>query len=624
MRTDSSASRFFAGPSTDASGSIFRLDAREFAWVVLGSLGFAAVFFYPILCDIKYLGPGLHDWLLERPHFGNLAKLPINQDSDLFDQLRWVPYYTLTHFHQWPYWNPYKCGGLPMLGNPESAIVTPFLLIYLVGGLLAGLYLEIYLHIAIAFAGGYVLGRELGLRPIACVVLAGMFPSSSWLPLHIAFGHLNFLPAAYFPWIIAMLLAACRLGEAVPAAIGGLFYALTFTEGNYTFLYTAILVAIVATMLAVTTLRVRPFIMAAIIAGFGLALCALKFIPVQETLRIHPKVFGASWITWKGAMIALFSRNQDSYRPSPSVFYMPEYGGYLGAPFIALALAGIVAGPRRALPWVLGTLVFFLLFMGDTGPHALITYLRKLPFGANIGICGRWVIPMAFCVGVLAALGAQLVCDHWGRWGPRIAVVLLSVGLLDAWVVGSPNYRYLFHYSFERPPPSGTFRQFWVETPIFMTYIAQANMGSINCQGFGYNVPPNNMLFGYNQEGYRGEFFMSGPGTLNQTQWTPNRLSFDVSAQAPTMLEINQNFDVDWQVASGHGTVTSDDGRLAVAIPPGHQQLTIFYRPKHMLLALLLTVTGWIAFVLLWWWERSPAARSSLSVEPDGNVRQTN
>jgi len=594
--------------ASDDAQRIFRLDTHDFAWVIAGSLVFAAVFFFPILCDISYLGPGLHDWLLAGPHFSKLTELPINNDSDLFEQLRWVPYYTLTHYHQWPFWNPYKCGGMSMLGNPESGIVTPFLLIYLMGGMLAGFFLEIYLHIAIAFAGGYVLGRELGLRPVACVVLAGMFPSSSWLPLHIAFGHLNFLSAGYLPWIIAMLLAACRLGQAFPAAIGGLICALTLTEGNYAFPFAVILVAIVATTLAVTTLRVRPLIMAAIIGVFAFAFSALKLIPVQEMLRLHPRDFGGSGLTWTGAMISLFSRSQDAYRPSPSVWYMVEYGGYLGAPFVALALAGIVSGPRRALPFVLGGVVFFLVFMGDTGPHALVTYLRELPLGRNIGICGRWVIPVVFCVGVLAALGAQFVCDHWGRWGPRTAVVLLSLGLIDAWVVGSPNYRYLFHYHLDRPPWSESFRQFWVGTPIIMTYIAQANMGSVNCEAFGYHVP-NNSVLGYNQKGYPGEYFLLDSGAVRQTEWTPNRLTFDISATAPTTLVVNQNFDIDWQLESGNGTMAEDQGRLAVKLPAGNQRLTLFYRPQHIVLALLTTLGGWVAFVLLWWWERWPAAR---------------
>jgi len=600
---------------SDEARRIFRLDSREFAWLTVGSLVFAAVFFYPVLCDIVYLGPGVHDWLLAPPHFSNLTQLPNNNDADLFDQLRWVPYYTLTHYHQLPYWNPYKCGGMSMIGNPESGIVTPFLLLYLAGGLLAGIFLEIYLHIAIAFAGGYILGRELGLRTIACIALAGMFPSSSWLPLHIAFGHLNFLSAAYLPWIVAMLLAACRLGQAFPAAIGGLFCALTLTEGNYAFPYAAILVAIVATTLALTTLSVRPLMMAAIIAAFAITLGALKLIPVEEMLKLHPRDFGASWLTWKGAMTSLFSRNQSAYAPSPSVWYMVEYGGYLGAPFIAFALAGMISSPLRSAPFAIGAVVFFQLFMGDTGPHALVTYLRELPLGSNIGICGRWVIPLVFCVSVLAALGAQFLCDHLGLWGPRAAVLILTIGLVDAWVVGSPNYRYLFHYHFDRPPYSGTFRQFWVQTPIFTTLISEANMGSVNCQGFGYNVPPNLMLFGYNQPGYQGEYFMAGNGTVFQTQWTPNRLSFDVSATAPATLVINQNFDIDWQLAVGNGTMTSDHGRLAVELPAGHQQLTLFYQPEHMLLALFMTLAGWAAFILLWWRERRPATRDSLVID---------
>src|SRR5208282_6271407 len=109
---------------------------------------------------------------------------------------------------------------------------------------------------------------------------------------------------------------------------------------------------------------------------------------------------------------------------------------------------------------------------------------------------------------------------------------------------------------------------------IFMTYIAQANMGSVNCKAFGYYVP-NDGVSAYNQPGYRGEYWLTNPGTVYQTKWSPNRLSFDVSPSVPTTLVINQNFDIDWQLAAGIGSMTSDDGRLAINLPPGHQQLTL-------------------------------------------------
>ncbi len=445
-----------------------------------------------------------------------------------------------------------------------------------------------------------MLGRELGLKTIACVVLAGMFPSSSWLPLHIAFGHYNFLSSLYMPWIMAMLLAAIRLGKAFPAAIGGAFCALTLTEGNYAFPYAVILVAILSITLTLTTLSLRPLIMAAIIGAFAITLSAFKLVPVQEMLTVHPRDFGASWITFKGAMISLFSRDQDAYVLVPASGTWSSMAAIWALLSSPSRFAGMVAGPRRALPWVFGAIVFFLLFMGDTGPHALVTYLRLLPLGSNIGICGRWVIPLVFCVAVLAALGAQFVCDHWGDGALELLPRCWRVGLIDAWVVGSPNYRYLFHYHFDRPAYSSTFRQFWVETPIFMTYIAQANMGSVNCKAFGYFVP-NDGIVGIQPAGISRRVLLEGPGTVYQTKWTPNRLSYDVSATAPTTLVINQNYDIDWRLASGNGTMTSDNGRLAVALPAGHQQVTIFYRPQHMLLAVLMFLVGFIAFILLWW-----------------------
>lgn len=71
---------------------------------------------------------------------------------------------------------------------------------------------------------------------------------------------------------------------------------------------------------------------------------------------------------------------------------------------------------RKALTWILGVIVFLLLYRGDTGPHALINYLRLVPLANNMGLSGRWVIPLVFCFAGLAALGAQFLWDHIGKW----------------------------------------------------------------------------------------------------------------------------------------------------------------------------------------------------------------
>lgn len=603
--------RSAATSSTDSRyPHLFCIESRhETLWLIAGSLAFALIFFFPVLYNSRYIGPDFGQWLNRWPDLSNFSAPPSDADRDLFEQLRWVPYYTLSHFHQMPFWNPYRCGGMAMLGNPESGIVTPFIALYLLFGLMPGMILEIYLHLALAFAGGYVLGRELGLRPLPSVVLAAIFPSSSWLPLHIGGGaHLNFLPAAYFAWILALLLSACRTRRWFPAALGGLVCALTLTEGNYTFLYAALLVAMVALAITFRRLSIRPLLAAGMLGVFAVAFASLKLIPVSGWLAIHPRDFGASWIWVSDAFKSIFSRNQDAFRPLTGPAQFTEFGGYVSAPFALFAIVGIVAGGLDVIVWVVAAIFFFLLFLGDYSPHALISYVHLLPLGRNLGLCGRWVIPLVFCIGVLAAIGAQVLCDRFRLWGMRLVVVLLAIGLVDAWIVCAPNYRYLFPYNVASFPLSKTFRQFWFPPRGCMTCISQANMGALNCEGVGYLVPRGDVL-GYNEPFYKGEAYLLGAGEVTQILWTPNKLSYDVNVPAATSLVVNQNLAPGWRLARGQGSIYPQGTLIGVRIPPGHYQIELVYQPPHIWLAVGLTLLASIGLITIWLIERvSPEA----------------
>jgi hypothetical protein len=558
---------------------------------------------YPILCDSSLTGPGIGRWLVE-PRLGHFSEIPSDgADRDLFMQLRWVPYYTLTHFRQMPFWNPYKCGGMPMLGNPESAIVTPFLLFYLVFGLIPGTLLEIYLHVAIMFAGGYVLGRELGLAPLAALVLATMFPSSSWLSLHIALGHLNFLSIAYVPWILALMLASSRLHRWHLAILAGLLCGLTLTEGNYGFVFAAMLVAIVSVWYAATQVSIRPLLCASLIGVFAVLFSLPKLIPTAQLLTISPREILISWLPWRGALIALFSRDQDLGRETVGSFFFSEYGGYIGAPFILLALIGI-GNFRKSVPWVLGAIFFVALFRGDVYPNSPTMWLRHLPLAGNIGLCGRWVIPLVFCVGVLAALGAQSLCEQPRRWGRRAAAILLAVGVADAWLVCAPNYRYFFQPAAPPPAPSKNFRQYYSGPPVTLTSIAMAGMGSPNCGGIGYHVdPPKDSVLGYNQAEYRGEYYLLGGGSVTAALWTPNRLRYALNAAEPTSLVINQLLYPGWHLVHGDGLIYPQGGLIAVRVPGGRQEIELSYTPHHRVTACVGALFALTMLLVIWWIE---------------------
>jgi hypothetical protein len=582
---------------------IFLLSRVEAKWLTLGSLAFAFIFFFPIFFDGSVSGAPMASWLLSWPHLRFNGGVPGDGDRDVFMQLRWVPYYTLTHFHQFPFWSPYKCGGMSMVGNPEGSTVTPFILPYLLFGMASGVIFEIYLHLAIMFAGGYVLGRELGLRPLACTALAAMFPSSSWLSLHVGVGHLNFLSIAYMPWVLALLLATCRTKRWFPSLLGGLLCALTLTEGNYGFVFTAMLVTILAIALVIFSLSLRPLASAFLIGLFAVAFGSLKLIPTAELLRTYPRELLVSWQSWWSVVVSLFSRYQDINHEMLASFFFWEYAGYIGAPFAVLALIGTVSNWRQASPWVLGCIIFLLLYRGDTGPNALVVWMRELPLGGNTGLCGRWAVPLVFCVGVLAALGVDALCARPGTWGHRLALIMVTVGIIDAWLVCAPGYRYVFRSPYEPPVGLETFRQFWNDSPGGMYAANQSNMGAVNCGCCGYHVPYEKVR-GYNQHDYRGEFYLLGAGEVKQTMWTPNRLGYQVNLPAATSLVINQNTYPGWRVVRGEGETYSEGGLMAVRVPPGQERIELEYRPTHVNLAYLLTFLATALTVLMWFIEK--------------------
>jgi len=57
---------------------------------------------------------------------------------------------------------------------------------------------------------------------------------------------MNFLPALYIPWIVALFLISIDRRKLFPAALGGLPLRAHPDEGNYTFLYTAIIIGSLA------------------------------------------------------------------------------------------------------------------------------------------------------------------------------------------------------------------------------------------------------------------------------------------------------------------------------------------------------------------------------------------
>jgi hypothetical protein len=530
---------------------------HELALVAFGAATFAAVFGFPLLA--------------------NLSKVGVGNDWDTFLESAWAAVESVAHFGQMPHWDPYKCGGLPLLADPQSRVFTPFFILHLILGPVAALHLEFPLHLAIAWSGGYYLARQIGVGALGATVCASVFPSSSWLYLHFAEGHAVFMAMAYIPWMLGLWWRAAETGEPVPAAVGGLFAALAFAEsGIYAAYLTPPLMGVVALTLALSRRSIKPLLALLTMPFFAAGFSAVKLLPVLALGISRP----AGWPEVQNLSMLvqeLFARNQDRYRPHVvGMFWgFHEYGAYVGLCFAALAMMCCIWSFKRGLPWLVGAVLMLALSAGAWAWWSPWALLQGLPLYSSEHIPSRFLILFVMALSPLAGLGAEAIASRYGFWGTATVLTLLAVALVDAWVVSVPNLWHVFDGTAQDLSRSAEFRQFWDSTDHQTFSVARSDQGALNC--YAMNVLGVHAR-AYNQSGYLGEYHLTSGGTAALSAWSPNHLSYDVDVPAPTVLIVNQNYHEGWRLEAGNGQLGSIVGLIAVKLPAGKQHLLLAYR----------------------------------------------
>lgn len=513
------------------------------------------------------------------PLFGHAGELGVARDWDQHQLYHWVPYETVVRYGQIPLWNPFECGGMPMLANPQSRWLSPFFLLHVWLGPARAIPIEIVVHIALAWLGGFVLGRVLGLSRVAAAAPAVVFAGCSAFYLHLGEGHTGWLPYAYMPWTLAAYLTRRRF-------VAGVLLALAVGEGGiYAVPHTALVLGLLALHRSVTEESSRPLEDLALVGLAAVCLAAPKLLVMQELMNGRPRLISSPERMDLSLLFdALFSRAQDltaAQGTRPYGFH--EYGAYISPIAAALAIAGIVRQRRNAMLWLIVAVTALVLSLGETlgGEFSPWALLHRLPVFASQHVPSRFTLPAVLGLGVLAGYGADALAPRLGR---NLLAVLLAAAALDAALVGTSNLRHVFAGPAAARAPAPTFVQFRDETSTRMYELARANMGALNCYE---PLDPGRSTVGVNEPGYRGEQYLLAGGTATLIEWTPNRLVIDVAAANPDVLVINQNYHASWRLASG-GQAMAHEGRLAVRIPPGHTRVTLGYRSTRFLAGLAL------------------------------------
>ncbi len=325
-------------------------------------------------------------------------------------------------------------------------------------GSLVSYNLLFVLAYALAFAGAYLLARQLGAHPVGALVAGAAYAYAPWRLAHA--GHLNVLSSGGIPLALAMLARGhaygaggyhsdrVRPGWVIAGwAIAAWQVSLGFALG-LPFAYVLLLVvagAGVGWLLAGRPPLPARLLGADLAGGLGFAaVTALLSVPYLRVIAAHPEARRGP------TDLALFSPPLRGYLLAPpgsrlwdglqadaraKLTWPPEMALLPGFLVLALAVAGLLAGtaPVRRRLWlaavVVGTVVLGLGTTLAGGRYTMLPIQAHLPGWQSVRTPARLVLYTSLALGLLAAYAVTRMARAGPIWW-RVALLTLPAAVL--------------------------------------------------------------------------------------------------------------------------------------------------------------------------------------------------
>ncbi len=476
-------------------------------------------------------------------------------DWDYFAQLYEAARRSILEFHQFPWWNPWVGGGVPLYANPQFGLVSihmPFILLF---GTLAGLHISIFFYFLVGFWGMYTLLKHLGSDRVVGILLSYIWIFSSFPVWHLAGGHLTF--GSYFlaPWFFYFLLK-------IHSDKGWLWFGLlTAFLINQSVHYITVQLFVIGGFVALyqifvrqkgkkTDLRklVKPYVLSVLVA---LPLVAHKLYYVLQYIHDYTRIPGVETGTPINVIIAALTFRGvnviDTVHFYKGGFGWAEYASYFGIITLGLFAFLVIKDLEKPeklklkhallLVAIAATLVVAL---GNFASYSPYNILKQLPIFDQMQVASRWLGWFVF--GVILFLSRL----------PRNGVVtgLLSISVVEVFSSSYPVINYDFGN--HTPGNAADFRQvaFYNQqqfsNPASLRFLeaTESNIGDV------YGYEPIIGFGGDINEGYAGlskrcainrdpkcDLVLSDNASISY--WSPNKVVLERTGTGNIVVNIN-------------------------------------------------------------------------------------
>ncbi|MFH1126401.1 MAG: hypothetical protein V1703_04700 [Candidatus Altiarchaeota archaeon] len=544
----------------------------------------ACGFLLPIFENIGYWGRG--DW-------------------DAFYSLNYAPLTSFLDYHQLPLWNPYMCGGMTSIGDPEVSFYSPQVIPLLLFGLTAGIRLNILLHLTLALFGMWLLGKHFGLSGYSRLFPCFVYSLSSVYFKHMWEGHYTWLAHAWIPFVFYFFLEG--LSDWKKLVFSGFFASLILFSGNINYLgYSLLLLGFYA---IIETLRVKedfkgplevkrklkPILSFLFVLIVFTLISAVKLVPLIEHYEYSPRLTA-------GDVSLTFGELLTSLTDSEIGSKWHESNAYIGVLALSIIVLGILLKWRSDFPLLLLGVLFVLAYLNNLSPLPLWAYIQThLPLYNSLRMIPR-IVTMVILIGSLFGGLALHVLRAISKNFVKIAVIAVLLNLfivtpskLDEWFWVQPHIadpgKYApegFHqirYTFENVAHGSS----------DMYGLILTGKGVLNCWS---PVIPTVRALNYGDKNYRGEVYtINKTGPAGILEFTPSRVRVHVNASSPDLLVLNQNYYPGWR--SSAGLVVPYRGLISTKVDPSIREVEFYYLPDSFIIGALITLITLLLITIL-------------------------
>jgi hypothetical protein len=362
-----------------------------------------------------------------------------------------------------PLWNPWVGFGAPFLADASFELAYPPTWLALVLPLAVHFKLMAIGHALLAAWGALALARGLSLGRTAAAVAGGAYGLAG--PFLSSMSTLHHFPgAAWLPWVLLALEGLLRKPGLGSGLRLGVVAGVQLLAGSGDLCVMAALLG--GARVAAHLVRRRPSgaelagLVRHLVLGAALALSigAAQWMPtasralggLRSTQDFRTRTYWSLHpISLADLAVPRLVSELPLAAPAREALFEgrePLYGClYVGVVTLALAALALVLQAPGSLPLAAGAGGFLLASLGRHTP--LYTWLLEVPVLGLLRYPQKYLVPVAFCVALLAAAGAERLGRDWTaaerRRARAFASFLLAVALLlvagASWVRAEPD-----------------------------------------------------------------------------------------------------------------------------------------------------------------------------------------